>query len=195
MTDRYSANAFEAERLAAGSLSEAEKRVHLEVAALWHELAIRKAERRRSTQVATETPPSGLLINVDEERSRVTFTVSGGVDAVVVADLVCATFNAQPRVTHWDMIYELTHLTDGVGAANMDRIAAAYLAANSASWSAGRTAIVALSPFYQRWTDPLSRQFRREHRAFATVAEAEPFLAEPMANRAPPALALGSAAR
>lgn len=190
MPERYLANAAEAEKLASAAASDAEKRVHLEVAALWRELAARKAERIRkakgdATATPSPSPPADVRIDIDQARGRVLITVSGDIDGGIVADQVSGTFQAQPHVTRMDMVYDLTHLTGGVGAAHMDAIAAAYLASADAASAICRTAIVAPDPFYGRWAETLSRQFGREHRAFPTLEAAEPFLSEPMANRRP----------
>jgi hypothetical protein len=192
MPEPYLANAAEAEKLASAATSDAEKRVHLEVAALWRELAARKAERIRRAECATaaaqpSSPPADVRIDIDQARARVVITVSGDIDGRIVAEQVSGTFRAQPSVTRMDMVYDLTHLTGGVGAVHMDAIAAAYLAGADAESAFRRTAIVAPDPFYGRWAETLSRQFGREHRAFPNLEAAEPFLSEPMPSRTPPA--------
>ena len=194
MPERYLAQALEAEKLAASSASEAERRVHQEVADLWRELARKKAERTSSAQAASgpsgpggsagQTPPSPeIRMEIDEDRRRLTIWLVGDVDQQAVADRVSGLFLDQPRVTRMDMVYDLSRLGSGVGAAQMDQIAAAYLAGRGDPAQPFRTAIVAADPLYRRWAETLSRQFGREHRAFATHDDAEPFLSTPLESR------------
>ncbi len=46
MADDYERNALEAERLASLAQTEEERQEHLKVAAIWHELAERRAKKR-----------------------------------------------------------------------------------------------------------------------------------------------------
>src|SRR3712207_4081435 len=89
-----------------------------------------------------------------------------------------------PRAPYYDRLYDLTGYETGIDPQNLARVAAAYRERNTDPSFPCRTAIVTRDGHFSLWARSMDFQFEgREHRAFATVHEAERWLATPLDER------------
>ena len=135
-------------------------------------------EHRESTRA--------VAVNLEPCGQRLRVKLSGGLSGLQVAEALSELYRQQPEVTRLDMLFDLSEYEGEVEAAHIKLIAAAYLQSNREPQHPCRTAFVTDDPNFGLWAASMSFIFvGREHRAFFTFAEAEAFLDEPLASRAP----------
>ena len=89
-----------------------------------------------------------------------------------------------PRAPYYDRLFDLTGYETGLDPQNLARVAVAYREKNTDPSFPCRTAIVTQDRNFALWARSMDFQFEgREHRAFATVEEAERWLATPLDQR------------
>ena len=92
-----------------------------------------------------------------------------------------------PRAPYYDRLYDLTGYETGLDPQNLAKVAAAYRDRNTDPSFPCRTAIVTVDPNFGLWARSMDFQFEgRRHRTFATLEEAERWLAVPLEQRTAP---------
>jgi len=134
----------------------------------------------------TAPPPASVDIRLEDATSRLVVTLKGALSGRQVAESLSRAYLAQPEVTYFDMLFDLTEYEGAVEAQHVEIILAAYLRGNQDPLHPCRTAFVTADPFFDLWAAAMSFQFiGREHRAFPTFESAKAFLAQPFAERPP----------
>lgn len=91
-----------------------------------------------------------------------------------------------PRAPYFDRLFDLSGYETGLDPQNLARVATAYRERNTDPTFPCRTAIVTRDPNFGLWARSMDFQFEgREHRPFATLEEAERWLAVPLEERRP----------
>ena len=131
-------------------------------------------------------PCKAVSVDLEPCGQRLRVTLSGGVSGLQVAEALSQLYLDQPEVTRLDMLFDLTAYEGEVETPHIKLIAAAYLQSNREPQHPCRTAFVTVDPNFGLWAASMSFIFvGREHRAFFTFDEAQAFLDEPLASRAP----------
>ncbi len=127
-----------------------------------------------------------ITIARDRHAPRLLVKLTGALNGRSVAQSLSQAYLSDPEVTRLDMLFDLTEYGGAVGNDDVETIVAAYKQSNSDPLHPCRTSFVTTDPFFDDWATVMSFQFTgREHRAFASFAAAEIFLAEPMEQRRP----------
>ena len=133
-------------------------------------------------------PDTGRVITMTvEEREPnpvVRVVVRGLVSPEEGAAALLKLYAEHPRAPWYDRLFDLTEYQTGIDPQNLARVAAAYRERNTDPSFPCRTAIVTRDRHFGLWARSMDFQFEgREHRAFATVEEAERWLATPLDQR------------
>ena len=133
-------------------------------------------------------PDSGRMVAITvEEREPnplVRLVVRGLVGPEEGAATLLKLYQEHPRAPYYDRLFDLTGYETGIDPQNLARVAAAYRERNTDPSFPCRTAIVTRDRHFALWARSMDFQFEgREHRAFATVEEAERWLATPLDER------------
>ena len=134
-----------------------------------------------------QSAPHRMITMTVEEREPnplVRFVVRGLVSPEEGAEALLKLYEAHPRAPYYDRLYDLTGYETGIDPQNLARVAAAYREKNTDPSFPCRTAIVTRDRNFGLWARSMDFQFEgREHRTFATVEEAERWLAVPLDDR------------
>ena len=138
------------------------------------------------TLAAQKTAPPEIEIRLDPSMPRLFVTLQGDTTGHQVATALARCYLANPEVVRWDMLFDLRTYRGAVEADHVKIIVDAYERCDPDSKLPCRTAFVTPDKNFRLWAAAMSFQFKgREHQAFATFAEAEAFLGEPMGERKP----------
>jgi hypothetical protein len=134
------------------------------------------------------TPEEAPLISMTVEdrppNPLVRVIVRGLMSDEAGAKALLKLYTEHPRAPYYDRLFDLTAYKTGLDAQNLARVASAYRELNTDPSFPCRTAIVTRDPHFQLWARSMDFQFQgRQHRAFATVEEAEAWLATPLETR------------
>lgn len=138
------------------------------------------------SQTAHSAAPADIEIRLDPSMPRLFVTMRGPTKGLQVATALARCYLANPEVVRWDMLFDLRTYQGAVEADHVKIIVDAYERCNPDSRIPCRTAFVTPDKNFRLWAAAMSFQFKgREHQAFATFAEAEAFLGQPMVERHP----------
>ena len=127
-----------------------------------------------------------VTITVEEREPNplVRLVVRGLINPEEGAATLLRLYAEHPRAPYYDRLFDLTGYETGIDPQNLARVAAAYRERNTDPSFPCRTAIVTHDPHFHLWARTMDFQFEgRKHRAFATVEEAERWLATPLDQR------------
>ena len=127
-----------------------------------------------------------MTVEEREPNPLVRVVVRGLVSPEEGAEALLKLYTEHPRAPWYDRLFDLTGYETGIDPQNLARVAAAYRERNTDPTFPCRTAIVTRDPHFGLWARSMDFQFEgREHRAFATLPEAERWLATPLDERRP----------
>ena len=134
----------------------------------------------------TGDKPAGIFMTIEEREPNtlVRFVVRGLISNESGGEKLMKLYQEHPRAPYYDRLFDLLEYETGLDAAGMAKVALAYKELNTDPGFPCRTAIVTHDPNFQLWARSMDFQFEgRVHRTFATVAEAEAWLAVPLEAR------------
>lgn len=139
----------------------------------------------RPANPGAEWSPS-LETRTDDAAARLWVSIAGQVTGRQVSKTLSALYLEHPRVTGYDMVFDVREYRGSVWAQDLLPIVAAYRrSAPPPDWPC-RTAFITTDPNARYWAAVMSFQFvGREHRAFTDLAEAEAWLDPPIEGRPP----------
>ena len=131
-----------------------------------------------------DAPLISMAVEEREPNPLVRVTVRGLMSDEAGAEALLKLYTEHPRAPYYDRLFDLSEYKTGLDAQNMARVASAYRELNTDPSFPCRTAIVTRDPHFHLWARSMDFQFEgRQHRAFATVEEAERWLATPLNAR------------
>jgi hypothetical protein len=127
-----------------------------------------------------------MAVEEREPNTLVRVVVYGVLKAEEGAAALMKLYAEHPRAPYYDRLFDLLDYQAGLDQQELARVATAYKERNTDPSFPCRTAIVTLDPHFGLWARSMDFQFEgRRHRAFATVKEAELWLATPLDQRRP----------
>ena len=126
-----------------------------------------------------------MSVELREPNPVVRFVVRGLVSPKEGGKALLDLYSEHPRAPYYDRLFDLTGYETGLDPENLARVATAYRDLNTDPSFPCRTAIVTHDPNFGLWARSMDFQFHgRRHCTFATVEEAERWLAVPLGERA-----------
>ena len=133
-----------------------------------------------SEQDGPTLPLIGMSVEIREPNPVVRFVVRGLVPPKEGGKVLLKLYAEHPRAPYYDRLFDLTEYKTGLDPENLARVASAYRDLNTDPSFPCRTAIVTQDPHFGLWARSMDFHFQgAQHRTFATVEEAEVWLAVP----------------